>query len=296
MCICTFNRANSLARVLNSLAAQERIQGLSWELLVVDNHSTDQTRLVSDQYKSTLPLRYLFEAEQGLSAARNRALAEFTGGILIFTDDDVVLDTLWLSSYASAVNSFPQATYFGGRILPLWLDRKPDWLVDPTLALISGLLVYYDLGEMNRWLLPSDPSPFGANFALMRDLTESLQPFQTELGVKGDCSGRGEETEYLRRAVAFGARGAYVGQASCFHVQNIKRLNLRYIYNYGIESGKAEYLLGRGGSGSGFDEAMFYAKGLFQLMKGRGDRFRQCLINAGIQRGLRSSRYIAKTK
>jgi glycosyltransferase involved in cell wall biosynthesis len=260
---------------------------LAWELLLIDNNSTDQTRHIADLYSSTLPLRYFFEPKQGLSNARNRALQEYRGELLVFTDDDVVLDAAWLLEYSLAQTSFAGANYFGGRILPLWNGDKPGWLKDPTLALLSGVLVHYDIGDDNRLFAAGDPTPFGASFAVRRGLAESVGLFSPALGVAGSNTARGEETEYLQRAKATGASGAYVGKAVCYHVQDPMRFKFRYLYQYGIATGRTECLLGQSAGGSLLAEFSYLIKGLWQLCKGRGDRFRQCVINAGIQKGLR---------
>lgn len=294
VCICTYNRADSLARTLDSLLVQEAINEFSWELLLIDNNSTDNTREVALKYQSNLPLRYLFEPEQGLSSARNRALLEFYGDLLIFTDDDVVLDAGWLSAYAEAVLAHPEADYFGGRILPKWLDRKPTWLSDPSLALISGLLVYFDLGDSNTAFLDTDPIPFGANFAVSKKIISKLSPFRVDLGVKGTGSGRGEETEFIDRARASGAMGVYLANAVCYHIQDPQRLTLKYMYRYGVETGRAERLRGSANEGTFGSEILFCLRGLVQLLKGRGDRFRQCVINAGIQKGLRTTAVVSQ--
>jgi len=250
----------------------------------------------AEQYDARLPLRYVFEKTQGLSAARNRAMAEYRGNLLVFSDDDVVMEPLWLSAYEEAEKAFPEAGYFGGRILPLWIDEKPRWLVDPSLALISGLLVHYDMGDKNLWFEKSDPFPFGANFALRRNVTEALDSFRLELGVNGGSAGRGEETEYLGRVQNLGHRGAYIGRAVCYHAQDPKRFELRYLYRYGVESGRSARRTGKGIKGSLVTEIVYYLKGFFQLCKGRGDRFRQCVINAGIQKGFREGGNSAPTE
>ena len=197
-----------------------------------------------------------------------------------------MLDSKWLYEYASAEQQFPEASYFGGRILPLWHHDKPRWLVDPSLSLISGLLGQYDLGEENRFFRENDPLPFGANFALRRSLTQALDPFRLDLGVRAGSAGRGEEAEYLDRARTSGARGVYLGHAVCHHRQDPRRFRISYLYNYGIEKGRACALMGRAEDGHLSLQLQFALKGLLQLLKGRGDRFRQCVINVGIQRGL----------
>ena len=92
ICICTYNRAENLKRTLSSLVAQVGIQSELIEVLIVDNNCTDATAEVLQAFRKILPLRCVTERAQGLAHARNRAIAEFSGDVLLFTDDDVRLD------------------------------------------------------------------------------------------------------------------------------------------------------------------------------------------------------------
>ena len=289
LAICTYNRARSLERTLRSLEeALEASGDHKWEILVIDNNSTDDTASVCSSHSSLLPLRHVFEARQGLSHARNRALAESTGELLVFTDDDVVVDRKWLAQYATCRTRFPDAGFFGGKIKPLWSRPPPAWLKDQNMALFSGLLVHYDIGTEDRWLESDDPTPFGASFAVTKDLSDLVGQFRPDLGVKGAVPGRGEEADYLARAGSAGFRGAYLASAVCYHPVDRRRLSLRYLYLYGVQKGIAEIRMRRAGSrGSVKREIVYALRGLYQLARGHGDRFRQCVINMGIQRGLR---------
>lgn len=285
--ICTFNRAASLRRTLNSFVELRPPVHSDWELLVVDNNSSDHTKEAVSSFEFRLPLRYVFEAEQGLSAARNRALKEFTGDLLLFTDDDVVVDPNWLVAFDAAAKRFPLAGYFGGRVLPFWSDRKPSWLKDESLALISGLLVRFDLGDQTCEFAIGDPTPFGASFALRRSVIDTFGAFRKDLGVVGSVPGRGEESEYLERVRASGGVGVYVGDALISHWTDPNRLSLGYMYRYGLHTGVAAKTRGSPTRGSLLSVASFASRGVWQLLRGRGDRFRQCVINVGIQMALR---------
>lgn len=288
--ICTFNRADSLRQTLNSLVELRAPEHADWELLVVDNNSSDNTAEVVSSFESRLPLRYAFEGEQGLSAARNRALMEFKGDLLLFTDDDVIVDPLWLVAFDRAAERFPLAGYFGGRVLPFWSDRKPRWLKDESLALISGLLVRFDLGDETHEFATNQPTPFGASFALRRTTIDKVGLFRRDLGVNGGVPGRGEESEYLDRVQIAGWAGVYVGEAIARHWTDPKRLKLAYLYRYGIQVGTAAVRTGSTASGSIFQALVFALKAIFQILRGRGDRCRQCVINIGIQAALRDKR------
>ena len=140
----THNRAETLRNAMDSVL---RLQGeAEFEFVIVDNNSSDSTEDVVRAAAADLPVRYVKEGRQGLSHARNRALVEYRGQVLLFTDDDVVLDPHWLRAYADAFDTHAHAAYFGGRILPLWDGERPRWVRDEGMALISGVLVHYDLG------------------------------------------------------------------------------------------------------------------------------------------------------
>ena len=189
-------------------------QMTDWEILLIDNNSSDSTRAVVAEFESALPMRYVFEGEQGLSAARNRAIREYRGDLLLFTDDDVVVDRSWVVAYETAAQQFSRAWYFGGRVVPFWPVGRPRWLKDESLALISGVLVRFHLGDETRAFCSVDPLPFGASFALRRSTIDMIGEFRCDLGVIGGVPGRGEESEYLTRVRDAGGQGVYVGTAA----------------------------------------------------------------------------------
>lgn len=289
LALCTYNRSAMLQRALASLAACKE-PGCEWELLLIDNNSSDNTRAVATSFEGRLPLRYIFEPTQGLSAARNRAVAEFAGEVLLFTDDDLAFDDDWLRVYTQAFDAQREAGWFGGRVRPFWPHGTPRWLHDENLALLTGLMVRFDLGDESRAFATHDPSPFGASFALRRSTIDSTGEFRHDLGVKGAIPGRGEEAEYLARVRAAGVPGHYVGQASAWHWQDPERFRWPYLYRYGVQKGITERRTGTARPPAGatrLREAAFALKAAVQMGKGRGDRARQCVINMGIMRGLR---------
>jgi glucosyl-dolichyl phosphate glucuronosyltransferase len=289
LALCTYNRAQLLSNALESLAAC-RPPVSDWELLLVDNNSADKTRPVAESFVGRLPLRYVFEPRQGLAIARNRALSECRGETLLFTDDDLQFDSDWLVTYERAFAEQTAAGWFGGRVRPLWPRGAPRWLRDESMALIAGLMVRYDLGSENRPYENADPHPFGASFALRRTVFEQTGLFRSDLGVCGDVPGRGEEADYLIRVRHAGVPGLYVGTSSAWHWQDERRFEWSYLYRFGIQKGVAELRMQQPGeiaSGSPIREMAYAVKAVLQLLKGRGDRARQCIINMGIEHGLR---------
>lgn len=286
--ICTFNRAESLARTLRTLADQPSEALGQAELLVVDNNSTDATREVVAGFRAGFPVRYLEEPRQGQAFARNLGVAEARGELVVFIDDDVRLHGDWLPAYLRAARDHPDACYFGGRILPDWQAMaRPSWLKDEAMPLLRGVILFNDLGETTRAYDPAREGPYGASFGFRRSLVEEIGAFNTDLGPNADFPGRADDTEFIARAVAHGCAGVYVGEALCWHWVHPARLTLAGLYRHGLAKGAAHRVLDGTAKGSRAAAAGYLARGLYQLAKGRGDRFRQCVINVGMQMGMR---------
>lgn len=269
--------------------AQSKSDKTSWELWIVDNNSSDHTRSVCSSYAKALPVRYLFEREQGLSAARNAVIRASATEYLFFTDDDVSLDTGWLTQVSNAIEQHPDAAYFGGKILPRWDVPRPKWLRHLDTPLLSSLYCYFNLGDEERAFVDRDPRPFGANMGFKSSALKAAGNFRTDLGPLGTIPGRGDDAEMIGRMRSMRMQGIYLPGAVVYHEFNLKRFSLPYLFEYGVEKGRAARLMEAANGGSRRAQFTFAVKGIWQLIRGRGDRFRQCVINMGIQSGLLSS-------
>src|SRR5882762_1539701 len=105
--VCTYNRCQTLKKTIESVAAQTLSQSLGWEILVVDNNSSDETRQVVENFRRHHPERfhYLFEPQQGISYARNAGIRHAQGEILAFIDDDETAETGWLQNLTANLHS-----------------------------------------------------------------------------------------------------------------------------------------------------------------------------------------------
>src|SRR6516164_6667228 len=105
--LCTHNRCESLAKALASAACLELPKLLDWEVLVVDNNSTDRTREVAEEFCRRYPthFRYIFERQQGKSHALNTGIREAQGDVIAFIDDDVTVEPTWLRHLTAALRS-----------------------------------------------------------------------------------------------------------------------------------------------------------------------------------------------
>ena len=242
--ICTRNRAASLRRTLNSLTLMEIPGGTQFELVVVDNGSTDNTASVIESFAGALPIRYDVEPALGVSHARNRALATARGKFIIWTDDDVLVNRQWLSAYVTAFARWPDVDLFGGKILPDFEDPVPDWLKSclPVVATAFGMR---DFGDRELEMRERDGLPYGANHALRTSWHRAV-PFRVDLGLGTDLYG--EETEVMRSVLAGGKTWRWIPAAQVQHFVPRERLTLAYIDSFFCRYGRTiAHLEGRNG-------------------------------------------------
>jgi glucosyl-dolichyl phosphate glucuronosyltransferase len=226
--VCTYNRATSLRLTLTSLDAQRTPADLSWELVVVDNNSTDATRVVIEEFAATarIPVRSLFVARQGLSHARNAGVASSHGAIVGFTDDDVHPAPDWVARIAAAMRE-AGADILGGRILPAWHESPPSWLDDRSF---HGVLTIMDYATATEVLnAHCTPCVWGANMAFRREVFDRVGLFDTRLGIQGTRRYGGEETELVGRALVAGCRAIYDPAVVVWHRIGRDRMHIGYV-------------------------------------------------------------------
>ena len=168
ICICTYNRSESLRRTLASLAEQVNAEFGAIELLIVDNNCTDDTHQTVEAFRQRLPIRRVTESRQGLAHARNRAVAEFRGDVLLFTDDDVRFGPAGLLPIRMQSVVFRTPITLADAFCRTGVDAKPRWIRDEPLPLIDGVLGWFDHGAETRLFETTEPLPFGASFAIRR--------------------------------------------------------------------------------------------------------------------------------
>lgn len=235
--ICTWNRAalldQTLARMRELVAP-----GVEWELLVVNNNSTDHTDAVIEKHASALPLRRLLETKQGLSNARNCAVENARGDFLIWTDDDVLVDPNWLAAYVAASAAYPEAQFFGGPVEP-WFEVEPPAWVKRNLALLDGPFALRQLGTETRAFGPRE-TPYGANMAF-RTAALKRHQFDPALGRIGTGMLSGEETALIERIRADGGSGVWVAPARVRHFIPAARLTTGYVWKFFHGLGRTQF-------------------------------------------------------
>jgi len=234
----TYNRADELRQTIRSIAGLLVVG--DWELIVVDNKSTDHTRAVVEQETAAFPapLRYLFEPEQGRYAALNTGIRAATGSIIATTDDDARVDPDWLTNAAAGLDAIG-CDYVGGKVLPIWRGAAPKWLPSGPGGGHWAVLALQDHGEKPREFgLNGMPWPLGINTATRREVFDRVDLFDNRLGRKAGTLRNQAQREWHLRARAAGMHGFYVPDMVVHHVVEQERLNKayfrRWFYWHGI--------------------------------------------------------------
>jgi glycosyltransferase involved in cell wall biosynthesis len=228
--ICTWNRASLLEDALSQFCNIVIPMGIEWELLVICNNCTDDTPTVLIRYASRLPLRVVNEPRQGLVHARNRALVDAKGDLLLWTDDDTLVDSKWLAAYVAAAHKWPEAGFFGGQVIPHFESQIPHWYA-ANKEILADAQACKDYGPDERWLTDVE-HPIGPNMALRRGAFQHVR-FDPSLGLNGkERAIRGEEVRYIDELRKLGVRGVWVPSARVRHVIQTDQMTLEYVWRY----------------------------------------------------------------
>lgn len=238
--ICTRNRSASLRAALDTLTDQT-LKPHRYEILIVDNGSTDDTRRVVEGTYRDAPqaIRYIYEERLGLSTARNRALAETAADVIAFMDDDALADKEWLAALLAVYEREPDAMCVGGKINLGWPYQYPPWLPDELLDYLG----HFDYATgITKLHYPR--YPVGTNISFRKDVFEQIGLFSEHYGRKGSSLLSNEELEICYRIERHGYGIFYTPEAIVTHVVAPERLSrswfLRRAYWQGRSSARFE--------------------------------------------------------
>jgi glycosyltransferase involved in cell wall biosynthesis len=240
----TFNRASDLRLSLKSLAGL--VSTAPWEVIVVDNNSTDDTRLAVIEAQPDFPveLRYIFEREQGRSAAMNTGIRAARGDIILTTDDDVHVEPDWMEKSGEALDTL-DCDYVGGKVLPIWPAARPDWIPNhggKQWAVIA--LLDYGPDPIPFFTL-AHRVPIGVNMAFRRTAFDRAGLWSNRVGrKKGTLLGQ-EVREWMLRARDAGLRGYYTPTMIVHHRIQRDRLEKKYFRRWFYWNGVSRALLYR---------------------------------------------------
>lgn len=252
---CTYNREKYLYNALKSIALQ-KIDPLNYEILLVNNNSTDRTEEICEQFQKDFPevdFKYFLETNQGLSYARNRGVNESTGEILVFVDDDATVFDNYLPSIDTFFTEVPEAMACGGPIVPVYETGKPDWLSPYTEQLIGGAL--YE-GKYTR-PFRKGKYPGGGNSAFRKEVFEKYGLFNVELGRKGTGLIGAEEKDLYDRLTKGGEVFYYLPEMGIHHYIPEKKLTSAHFKELTYSIGKSERIRTKAISSSEYRRRLF---------------------------------------
>jgi len=229
--ICTYNRARLLTLCLQSLVDQT-LDKLFYEVLIINNNSTDDTHAVSMEFcRLHSNFRLFNEPRQGLSHARNRGCQEAAGEYVAYIDDDGKASRNWTEMINSFIARHREVVAFGGPYSAYSLVRLPRWYKE----------------SYGTWSLGSEERPIGplewingTNMVFKRSFLADLGGFNPRIGMSGDTLSYGEETNLLVRIKELNHPIYYVPGLLVEHLIGDYKLNLRWLltscYRNGLSS------------------------------------------------------------
>jgi glycosyltransferase involved in cell wall biosynthesis len=240
----TYNRANFLRQTLAGIATQQ-FPREHFEVLVIDNNSHDATRNAVDEFAAAKPApRYLLERQQGLDFARNRAIAEARGEIILFADDDILVQPDWIAQMAVPLlaDTTRRIGAVGGEVIPVFPNGLPDWVREWH----APLAFRADAGPTH-----SRQSPMGANLAIPKWVFDQLGPFHVSLDRAAGNYFSGGDSEMIRRVRAAGLEVWFAPAAAVEHQMPASRTTFRYARRHAFDSARSRVIDRAGQPGAG---------------------------------------------
>lgn len=228
----TYNRAEYLRQTLAGIARQNFPRAF-YEVLVIDNNSRDHTRAVVESFAQEKPApRYILETRQGANFARNRAIDEAKGEIVIFADDDILVESDWLTELAApfAADEHEKIGAVAGEVVPVFPDGCPPWVAD----FHGPQALRKDAGETRAGQVP-----MSANLAFRRRVLDEIGRFDIEVGRRGKTIFGGEENLPIHRLRRAGYTVWFAPSARVLHQMPAARTTLRYVMRHAFDSARS---------------------------------------------------------
>ncbi len=245
--VCTHNRDNYLGAAIDSLLDQDCDR---FEIIVVDNASSDRTAEVVEARLQDSRVKYLFEPVLGLSVARNTGAKATTAPILAYLDDDAVASRQWLSILLEAYQNNERLAVAGGKVTLIWPEgvSHPNWIS----ASLSGCLGAYDLGDKIVNIEEPGLTPRGLNYSIRRAFLEQIGGFDLNLGRVGKKLLSNEELYVTELALQNNWQVAYLPDALVAHNVAPERIDSNWFLSrswwQGISECYREKIAGRTGT------------------------------------------------
>ena len=236
--ICSYNRASYISDALTSLYLQSA--GLNvFEVIIVDNNSTDNTKDVYAQWRHTNTngqFTFIGETKQGASFARNTGATIAKGEWVCFMDDDAVATPNYVENILKHIQDKPDAVGFGGRIIPKYIPSEPKWMS----YYVSSLVGNFNYAPI-ACAFENGKYPLESNMIVKKSVYDQIGGFNVNLpGVVGTLRIGGEGKELFYKILALGHIIYYDPTICVHHVVEVKKLTSEYMYRVASGIGRGE--------------------------------------------------------
>jgi len=240
--VCCYNSAEVIAPTIKALAGQEVPTGAGYEVILVDNGCTDDTlRQAENAWENPLyPLRIVPEPEPGLIHARKTGVMSAQYEILLFVDDDNILEPGWIDTLLELYPRMPGTAAIGGYNQSLYEGEKPAWF-DEFASMYACAPQRENPGQSAAKL-----TLFGAGLSFRTSVIRSIFASSLPLylvGMEKDTLSRGEDSEICLRAGLMGWELWYEKSLKLKHFILKRRLNWDYVLQCRRGGGNADIIL-----------------------------------------------------
>ncbi len=236
--ICTYNRSAYIQDAMESLY-QQTLYKDAYEVIVVNNNSTDNTREICEAFIQSHPdahFYYYNESRQGASYARNTGATYAASPLLCFMDDDAIADKDYLERIADFFEQHPDAGGLGGRIIPKYIPAEPKWMSH----FVSSLVGHFHYSEEVS-VFAANKYPLESNMIIRKADFDAISGFNTALpGVVGTLRIGGEGKDFFFRLKELGRTIYYDPAIRVQHVVETAKLTREYMYRIASGIGRGE--------------------------------------------------------
>ncbi len=240
--LATHNGADTIGRTLKAMSQLEAPHE-GWELIVVNNASSDETEALILGNRDNLPLTYLVEPQLGKSNAINTGLGAVRGDFIVMTDDDVLPDRDWLTEWSRVSREWPAMSVFSGAVVPNFdASPPPGYVPTASYGALYGAHVPDEEGEAKPAQSSGLIEVSGANLAMRRAAYEQGNRLD-ETYLIGSHGLMGEDTDFVNRMAQAGYKIGYTNKPRIRHIIHPHQTTLSWIFKRLRSNGRARFML-----------------------------------------------------